>query len=142
MSIFLIGALLANAWSLVILARVFAGKWRPRFALLGAGWAVFVAVGWLGVSVEVMTRLILPRTRDVDAPVRLAQAFQRSFDQAVFAGQPRLYVPHPNLDTVKSVLSDARLQGHLPPSLQPDRPVGPLSRLVRFVFRRADASQS
>jgi hypothetical protein len=54
----------------------------------------------------------------------------------VFEGQPKLLVPHPNLDSVRAVLSDPRMRGALPPSLQPERPPGPLSRGVRAVLGR------
>jgi hypothetical protein len=64
------------------------------------------------------------------------QEFQRTADATVFTGQPRLLVPHPNLESVRSVLRDPRLPGALPPSLQPDRPMGPLSRGVRALLGR------
>jgi hypothetical protein len=83
-----------------------------------------------------MERIILPRMRDREAPVRLAVAFQRSGDAAVFAGQPRLLVPHPNPESVRAVLDDPRMRGGLPPSLQPERPLGPWSRAVRWVLVR------
>ena len=83
-----------------------------------------------------MQRIILPRMRDREAPVRLAVAFQRSGDAAVFVGQPRLLVPHPNPESVRAVLDDPRMVGALPPSLQPERPLGPLSRAVRWVLGR------
>jgi hypothetical protein len=104
--------------------------------LIAAAWGVFLFVGWLGLSAEVMRRLILPRMRDRDAPVRLIREFQRTNDPAVFAGQPRLLVPHPDLDAVRRVLRDPRMKGALPPSLQPEQPQGPLSRTVRFLLRR------
>jgi hypothetical protein len=62
--------------------------------------------------------------------------FQATNDPRVFAGQPRLYVPHPNLESVRAVLGDPRLRGALPPSLQPGRPMGPLSRAVRCLLRQ------
>ena len=64
------------------------------------------------------------------------QEFQRRGDAAVFTGQPRLLVPHPNLGSVTAVLDDPRLKGALPPSLQPERPLGPLSRAVRWLLGR------
>jgi hypothetical protein len=70
------------------------------------------------------------------APVRVARAFQATGDPAVFAGQPRLLVPHPNPEAVRAVLNDPRMQGALPPSLQPGRPMGPLSRAVRWLLGR------
>jgi hypothetical protein len=90
----------------------------------------------MGLSAEVIRGLILPRMHDRDAPVRLAVAFQRSGDPAVFIGQPRLLVPDPNPESVRRILTDPRLRGVLPPSLQPQQPTGPLSRAARFVLRR------
>lgn len=105
-------------------------------AVIAVGWGLFVAAGWAGLTAETLRGIVFPRMRDREAPVRLAVAFQRSGDAAVFAGQPRLLVPHPNPDSVRVVLSDERLRGALPPSLQPERPMGPLSRAVRWVLRR------
>jgi hypothetical protein len=127
---------LANVWSAVVLAREAAVRWKTVAPVLAGAWGVFVLVGWLGLTVEVMRGLVLPRARDRDAPVRLAVAFQRSGDEAVFAGQPRLFVPHPNLEIVRAVLADPRMRGALPPSFQPERPLGPLSRAVRALLGR------
>jgi hypothetical protein len=72
--------------------------------------------------------------RDRDAPVRYAIAFQKTRDAAVFNGQPLLYVPNRNLGTVVAVLDDPRLRGKLPPSLQPQVGLGPLSRFTRWIL--------
>ncbi len=138
---FLVPLPLANAWCALVLARGAAGAWRPRAPWLAGAWAVFLAVGWVGLSAEVMRRLVLPRARDREAPVRLAQAYQQSGNVAVFAGQPRLLVPHPHPEiSVRAVLDDPRLKGKLPPSLQPERRPGPLSRGVRWLFGRPTES--
>lgn len=105
-------------------------------SVVGAAWGLFLLIGWAGLSGETMQRIILPRMRDREAPVRLAVAFQRSGDAAVFAGQPRLLVPHANPESVRAVLEDTRMRGVLPPSLQLERPMGPLSRAVRWVLAR------
>lgn len=118
---------LANAWCALVIGHAAA----PAVRLVAAGWGVFLFIGWLGLSAEVVRGIILPRLRDRDAPVRLVQEFQRTGDATVFAGQPRLLVPHPNLESVRAVLQDPRMRGALPPSLQPDLPQGPLSRVVR-----------
>lgn len=107
-----------------------------RFAWRPAVWAALLLLGWAGLSGEVMQRLILPRVRDRDAPVRVMTAFQRTNDPAVFAGQPRLYVPHPDPEVIRAVISDPRLHGKLPPSLQASEPLGPLSRVVRWLLAR------
>ena len=133
---FLVLLPLANIWCAVMLVGEVAERGRGRARWLAAVWGVFLFVGWLGLSVEVMQRLILPRMRDRDAPVRLAVAFQRSGDAAVFEGQPLLLVPHPNPESVRAVLNDPRMRGALPPSLQPERPLGPLSRAVRSLLGR------
>lgn len=123
---------LANMWCAVVLAREAA----PSIRLVAVAWGVFLLVGWLGLSAEVLRGVILPRARDREAPVRLMQEFQRTGEAAVFTGQPRLLVPHPNLDSVRGVLQDSRMRGALPPSLQPEKPMGPLSRGVRRVLGR------
>ena len=127
---------LANAWCAIQLARAARPRWQASGRLVAAAWAVFLLIGWIGLSAEVLRGVILPRARDREAPVRLMQEFQRTGGAAVFAGQPRLLVPHPNLDSVRGVLRDPRLQGALPPSMQPDRPMGPLSRAVRGLLGR------
>jgi len=132
---FLVGLPLANAWMVMVLSDEAASCWKVRARAAAIVWCAFVIIGWMGLSAEVMTRLILPRARDRDAPVRLAREFQLSGDVGVFAGQPRLYIPHPHLSTVHAVLTDPRMQGHLPPSLQPERGLGPLSKAVRSIFR-------
>lgn len=155
---FLVLLPLANAWCAVVLVRearakagagggsgasegeALSGRGRSgggrMIAVIAAGWGIFLAVGWAGLSAETMRGIILPRMRDREAPVRLAVAYQRSGDAAVFAGQPRLLVPHPNPESVRVVLADQRLRGALPPSLQVERPMGPLSRGVRWLLGR------
>jgi hypothetical protein len=61
-------------------------------------------------------------------------AFQQTADAAVYADLPRLLIPHPNLESVARVLSDPRLDGTLPPSMQPERPLGRLSHWLRRVL--------
>ncbi|MBL9214662.1 MAG: hypothetical protein JNG83_04220 [Opitutaceae bacterium] len=124
---------IANAWAAVQLIREAAAR-RRLVASLGAAWGVFLLVGWIGLSAQMWRGVIGPRLRDRAAPERLAREFQLTRDPAVFAGQPRLLVPHPNLASVTAVLDDPRLAGGLPPSLQPEKPAGPLSRLVRVCF--------
>jgi hypothetical protein len=65
-------------------------------------------------------------------------AFQASGDGRVFVGQPQLYVPHLNMPLMMAVLHDPRMQGALPPSLQPKQPMGPLSRGVRMLLGQED----
>ncbi len=122
---------LANAWCVNQLVCETLPRWQASGRLVAGAWVAFLLIGWLGLSGEVMRGVILPRARDREAPVRLMQEFQRTGDAAVFAGQPRLLVPHPNVESVRAVLQDPRMQGALPPSLQPEKPMGPLSRGVR-----------
>ena len=140
---FLVLLPLANAGCAVVLVRearaeggAGGGSGARVASVVGAAWGLFLLIGWAGLSGETMQRIILPRMRDREAPVRLAVAFQRSGDAAVFAGQPRLLVPHPNPESVRAVLEDTRMRGVLPPSLQLERPMGPLSRAVRWVLGR------
>jgi len=125
---------IANACAAFLLIADFQGVVRRRAVLTGRVWAVFVLVGWLGLSAQLLRGIVLPRAADRLAPVRLAVEFQRTRDYAVFTGQPRLLVPHPNPVSIEHVLDDPRLHGALPPSLQPEAPVGPLSRGVRFLL--------
>lgn len=126
---------LANAWSAVALARSATLRWPVSRWVAGA-WVAYLIVGWLGLSAEVMRGLVLPRARDRGAPVRLIRAYQSTGDARVFAGQPRVLVPHPNPESVRTVLADPRMRGVLPPSLQPEVPMGPLSRAVRALLGR------
>ncbi|HTX66287.1 MAG TPA: hypothetical protein VMD31_10990 [Opitutaceae bacterium] len=128
----------ANAWCLAALLPDASARWRRVAWAAAAAWAAVLAAGWLALSAEMWRGVLGPRIADRDAPVRLMQAFQASGDVAVFAGQPRLYVPSPNLAEVAQVLADPRLRGHLPPSLQPGQPEDWLSRWVRRALRRAD----
>ncbi|MEO6568274.1 MAG: hypothetical protein ABIO94_05885 [Opitutaceae bacterium] len=127
---------LANLGAVVLLAGEAVVEWKSRARLFAATWGVFLLIGWVGLSSEVMRRIVLPRTADREAPIRLTRAFQQSDDAAVFAGQPRLLVPHPNPEAVRTVLNDPRMHGKLPPSLQPERPMGPLSRAARWLLRQ------
>jgi hypothetical protein len=133
---FLVLLPLANLGAAVLLAAEAALRWRKTARLLSAAWSVFLFVGWLGLSSEVMRHIVLPRAADREAPIRLARAFQESGNAAVFEGQPRLLVPHPNPAVVQAVLHDPRLRGMLPPSFQPERPLGPLSRAARWLLRQ------
>jgi hypothetical protein len=126
---------LANLWCAVVLTAPLAARWAAARWVTTA-WIAFGGIGWLGLSAEVLRGVVIPRARDRDAPVRLLQAFQASHDPAVFAGQPRLLVPHPHPESIRAVLADPRLRGALPPSLQPEAPMGPLSRVVRPVLGR------
>ena len=125
---------LANAWCAIVLAAEAIGPWRTRARVLTAVWCIFLFIGWLGISLEMWRGIVRPRIHDRLAPVRLAVAFQASGDATVFAGQPRLYVPYPNPESILVVLHDPRLQGALPPSFQPKQPLGPLSRAVRTLM--------
>jgi len=124
----------ANVWCVFVLAAEATGQWRTRTRVLAAVWSAFLFIGWLGLSLEMWRGIVRPRINDRLAPVRLAVAFQASGDATVFAGQPRLYVPHPNPESILVVLHDPRMQGALPPSFQPQRPLGPLSRAVRALL--------
>lgn len=126
----------ANVWCVIVLVAEAEPRWRAGATWVTAAWVGFLFAGWLGLSAEAVRGIVLPRWRDRDAPVRLVQEFQRGDDPVVFAGQPRLLVPHPDSNSVRSVLHDARMAGALPPSLQPGRPMGPMSRAVRWVFGR------
>ena len=124
----------ANAWLAVALVPG-AGIQRSASArVLAAAWALFVLAGWAGLSAQTLRGIVLPRVRDREAPVRLAVAFQKTDDPAVYAGQPRLLIAHPNPQSVRVVLQDPRMRGLLPPSLQPGQPQGPLSRGARIIL--------
>jgi hypothetical protein len=125
---------LANCWAAMVLAQEVTTRWKTSARLLASAWGVFLFVGWLGLSASVMRGIVLPRARDREAPVRLIRAFQMTGDASIFEHQPRLLVPHPNSDVVRAVLNDPRLEGALPPSLQPEKPQGPLSRAARDLF--------
>ncbi len=136
---FLVLLPLANGWCAVVLCKQAMAARPKRARLMATGavaWGAFLMVGWLGLSSEMMQRIVLPRARDREAPVRLMQAYQRSGDPAFFSGQPRLIVPHPNPESVRIVLADERMRGALPPSLQPDAPLGVLSRATRWLLGR------
>ncbi len=125
---------LANAWGAVVLAREASVRWKSLAPVVAGAWGAFLLMGWLGLSAEVWRGLVLPRARDREAPVRLAREFQITGNAAVFDGKPLLLVPHPNPEAVRAVLNDPRLHGALPPSLQPEQPMGPLSRGVRLTL--------
>lgn len=128
----------ANAWCAIVLAVEAIGKERSRVRVLAVAWCGFLFIGWLGVSLQMWRGIVQPRMRDRLAPVRLMVAFQESGNPAVFTGQPRLYVPYPQPESILPVLRNPRMQGALPPSLQPTRPMGPLSRLVRILLEQKD----
>jgi hypothetical protein len=127
---------LANLWCLVRLVGEAGARWCTSSRQVATAWGVLLFAGWLGLSAQAMRGIVLPRLRDREAPVRLMREFQRSGDAAVFAGRPRLLVPHPNPESVRRVLQDTLMHGAMPPSLQPGRPQGPLSRWVRGMLWR------
>ena len=129
---FLVLLLLANGWCLVQLAT----ESNQRVRLAAFVWTFFVSIGWLGFSAEMWQRVIHPLANRRDQPAQLMRSFQQTRDPAVFNGQPRLLVPHPTLGSMEVVLDDPRMTGALPPSLQPEKPMGPLSRGVRWLLRR------
>lgn len=130
---------IVNAGCLVLLLREAGDRARRPVRGLAAAWGVFFLVGWGTLSIEAMGRIIVPRMRDRDAPVRLIRSFQQSGgDAAVYAGQPRLLTPHPDLESVRRVLADPRMAGALPPCLQPEVAPGPLSRLARGLIGRTE----
>ncbi|HEY0968111.1 MAG TPA: hypothetical protein VGD88_12035 [Opitutaceae bacterium] len=129
---------LANLGSLWLLWRTAMEERRTMVRFVAIAWSLFLAIGWLGLSAQAVRGVVIPRIRDRDAPVRLARAFQQSGDDAVFVNQPRLLIPHPDLGVVRVVLADPRLEGALPPSLQPREPQGVLSRAARWFLRRDD----
>lgn len=124
---------LANAWSVLALVSGAMGPSRQVTRLVAFAWGGFLLIGWIGLSAQMWRGVVGPRLRDREAPVRLVQAFQATGDPAVFAGQPRLLVPHPNPESVRVVLADPRMKGLLPPSFQPSQPMGPLSRAARWL---------
>jgi hypothetical protein len=127
---------LVNLWCAFRLAAGLGERRRPM-ARLGVGlFGVFVVVGWLALTAAALRSMIVPRFRDPAAPVRLAIAYQRTWDSAVYDRQPRFYRPHDDLSRVRSVLEDSRLAGKLPPSFQPERPPGLLGRWVRWCVER------
>ena len=130
---------IANAWCLGALMLIVPPNWR-RLARLGAlAWLLVLLAGWLTLSAQMWRGVVQPRMADRDAPVRLVQAFQATGDARLFTGQPRLLVPNPDLKPVWDVLTDRRLRGRLPPSLQPGQPLGLLSALVRWLLAHATA---
>jgi hypothetical protein len=131
---FLVLLPLANTWCAIVLAAEVTSQWRTRARALAVGWGIFLFVGWLGVSLEAWRGIVQPRIHERLEPVKIMVAFQTSGDGRVFIGQPPLYIPHQNLRLMMAVLHDPRIQGVLPPSLQPKQPMGPLSREVRVLM--------
>ena len=126
----------ANAWCAVRLAAEVLERGRTSARVILGAWGLFLLIGWLGLSAQMLWRVILPRAGDRAAPVWLVREFQRTGRAEVIAGQPRLLVPHPNPESVRVVLNDPRMAARLPPSLQPERPMGPLSRAGRWLLGR------
>lgn len=131
---FLVFLPLANLYFLIQQVGEYAGQYRNRIRLLTGLWVGFLTAGWVGLSFESVSRILLPRARDRQAPIRLARSYQKTGDEAVYVGQPRLYLLHPNPAVALSVMRDPKMQTRLPPSLQPDQPMGRLSRWVRIIL--------
>jgi hypothetical protein len=127
---------LANVWSAVVLAHEASASSKVIARTVALSWCAFLCIGWLGLSSEVLRGIVLPRARDREAPIRLVREFQVTSDAAVFIGQRRLLVPHPNPESVRAVLTDPRMRGALPPSLQPEAPVNPWSQAARALLRQ------
>jgi hypothetical protein len=106
---FLALLLIANAWCAVRLAAEVMERGRTSARVILGAWGLFLLIGWLGLSAQMRWRVILPRAGDSAAPVWLGREFQRTGRAEVFAGQPRLMVPHPNPESVRAVLNDPRM---------------------------------
>lgn len=127
---------LANLWCAYRLVSGISER-RRSFARLGmALFGGFLAVGLAGQIAVTMHDVIMPRFRNPAAPVRLAIAYHRTWNPAVYDRQPRFYRLHDDLGRANAVLQDRRLLGRLPPSFQPELPLGPLSRAVRWCAAR------
>ncbi len=128
--------LVANAWCLTELVRIVPAQRAVLARWLKVAWIAFAGVGLAGGTAEAIRKVIVPRAQQREAPVLLAVAFQQTRDPRVFEGRWRTILPHVNAGSVAAVLDDPRMEGALPPSLQPERPRGPLSRWTRVLLGR------
>jgi len=135
---FIVLIVLANAWWLARLVGVLTAPRRAIGLTLAGLWGVFVLAGWIGLSVQTWNGVLAARWSDRDEPVRRLREFQLTGEGMVFFRVSRLVSPHSNLRTVRDSLADPRLEGRLPPALQPASKVSRLSQAARFVRSRAD----
>lgn len=127
---------LVNAWcAWWFVQRVEMPRRRMANGLF-AVWLGFMFVGWAGLSAEALRFVIGPKIETRDRTLQLSIALQQASSKVVFPTDGSIIPPHPDLQVVHRVLVDPRMKGILPPSFQPERPLGPLSRFVRIILRR------
>ncbi len=85
---------------------------------------------------EAVRWVIHPRWTDQWKIASRMEILRDTGDASVFAGVPRVHMPAMDLGQVYAVMHDARLAGRLPPSLQPDMPMGLISKATRTILRR------
>lgn len=127
---------IANTWCIFVLVGETAVRHQKKLRLGAIAWTAFLFIGWAGLSAQTIRQDILPRCHDHVSPIHLTLAFQRTNDDRLFAPDSRVTLPHPSPQSVRRVLNDPRMLGLLPPSLQPQQPMGPLSTAVRWLLRR------
>ncbi len=130
---------LANAWSLswLLSNRTCTATCR----VVAACWGGMLFLCWSAHSLQVWRGVLVHRVADRTAPVRMLRAYQERGDVRIFVGQPRWLLPHPNLATVKEVLSDLGSRGQLPPSLQPGQRPAALCRGIRRILGHREDSR-
>jgi hypothetical protein len=133
---FLVPLVIANFYSLrALLSRPHQST--PKLvAFAGVTWALVAVCGWLGISIITWQHIIEPRMVNRALPTELVRSFQKTGDPQVFSGYRRLFVPHPNpAPSIGRVLTDSRLKGKLPPSLQPNERVSSWSLFARWLIQ-------
>lgn len=127
---FMVPLVLANAWCVLALLKVATAQ-RLRVARISAlAWLALLVSGWLASSSETWNGIVRAQLRFRDVTTERVRAYQLSRDPAVFEGYRRLFVPSSDPVAILRVLVEPRLAGRLPPALQPERPMGPLSVVV------------
>jgi hypothetical protein len=105
-----------------------------RFA--AAAWFVLLFSGWLAATAETWRGAVRPRIKYPFLPAQLVRSFQTTGDDSASIGYPLLFLVHPDPKiSISPVLADPRMQGKLPPSLQPELPMGGLSATARWLCR-------
>jgi hypothetical protein len=128
---------LASIWSAWwVVQRIEPPRRRMANGLLVV-WLGFMFVGWIGLSAEALRFVILPKIETRDRALQLTITSQQDSSTVVFPTDGSVIPPHPDLQVVHRVLVDPRMKGILPPSFQPERPLGPLSRFVRTILGRS-----
>ena len=126
---------LANLWCAARLLSAAGPIWGRAGRVCVVAYAVLVFFGLAGRNYEMVRDVIIPGSRSGANPGRIEAMYQYSIQSYIIGVRPVVGTEYLRQEGIQRVLNDTRLRGKLPPSFQPERPLGPLSNGVRWAGR-------